>query len=93
MLWHFDHGIEIVRNSQDFPYPFRNGVKYYRPDFIVDGHYYEIKGVMDYRSQRKLASFPFPITIIGKKEIQSYIRYAETRYGKDFYNLLTASDS
>lgn len=87
-MWHLDHGKEIVRNSQDFPYPFRNGVKYYRPDFVVDGHYYEVKGVMDYRSKRKIDSFPFPITIVGKKAIQPYLIYAEAKYGKNFFDLI-----
>lgn len=92
LIWHLDHNIEIVRNSHDFPYPFHNGVKYYRPDFIVEGRYYEIKGVMDYRSKRKIESFPYPITVIGKREIQPYLKYAETKYGKNFFNLINSND-
>lgn len=86
VMWNLDHGKEIVRNTQNFPYPFRRSIKYYRSDFVVEGHYYEIKGVMDHRSKRKIDSFPYPITIIGKKEIQPYLQYAESKYGKRFFD-------
>ena len=88
LLWHLDHGREIVRNPRDFPYPFRNGVKYYRPDFLVDGEYVEIKGVMDGRSKRKISTFHLPLRVVGKKEIQPYIDYAVFKYGSDYANLL-----
>ena len=83
-----DRGLEIVRNTENFPYPFRNGVKYYRPDFIVEGKYVEIKGVMDGRSKRKVTNFHFPLLIIGEKEIQPYLEYAKMKYGEDFWRLL-----
>lgn len=91
LMWNLDHGIEIIRNEKKFPYPFRNGVKYYCPDFIVEGKYVEIKGVMDYRSKRKLSSFPFPIIVIGPKEIESYIKYAREMYGHDFYRFIESA--
>ena len=90
LLWHLDHGREIVRNTHDFPYPFRNGLKYYRPDFLVEGEYVEIKGVMDGRSKRKIANFPYPLRVVGKREIQPFLDYAEFKYGRDYANLLEA---
>lgn len=89
LMWHLDCGHEIIRNMRDFPYPFRNGVRYYRPDFIVEGSYYEIKGVMDYRSRRKLQYFPYPIEVVGRKEIRPYLDYARKRYGKRFFELFS----
>lgn len=93
LMWHLDHGKEIVKNTQNFPYPFRSGVKYYRPDFIVEGTYYEIKGVMDYRSRRKLQYFPYPIVIVGPKQIKPFLEYAESKYGKDFFLRIRQSTS
>lgn len=90
LLWHLDHGIEIVRNTEEFPYPFRNGVKYYRPDFLVDGKYVELKGVMDFRSKRKLDFFPYPIRVVGKREIGPYLEYAKLKYGSDFAETMLA---
>lgn len=88
IVWCLDNGKEIVRNSENFPYPFRNGVKYYRPDFIVEGTYVEIKGVMDYRSKRKITNFPYPIIIIGKKEITPFIDYVKVKYGDTWVETL-----
>lgn len=93
LMWHLDHGNEIVRCTKTFPYPFRNGVKYYRPDFIVNGKYYEIKGVMDSRSKKKLASFPYPIEVIGLRKIKPYLEYAEKTYGKEFFRRISSSAS
>ena len=88
LMWCKDHEKEIVRNTEDFKYPFRNGFKYYRPDFIVDGKYVEIKGVMDGRSKRKIFSFPYPLIVIGEKDIKPYIDYAKYKYGEDYWKLM-----
>ena len=68
-------------------------MKYYRPDFIVDGRYVEIKGVMDHRSRTKLRSFTHPITVIGSREIQPYLEYARMVYGDDFHRFLSRVES
>ena len=48
LIYHLDKGNEIIRNTKNFPYKWRQGIQYYRPDFIVDGQYVEIKGYLDY---------------------------------------------
>ena len=88
VIWCLDHGVEIVRSTKRFPYPFHNGVRYYQPDFVVDGQYVEVKGVMDGRSRRKLANFPMPIRVVGKREIQPMLDYAKSKCGEDFWKLL-----
>ncbi|MBP5459708.1 MAG: hypothetical protein J6Y62_06080 [Clostridia bacterium] len=88
LMWCLDKGIEIVRATDDFKYPFRNGFKYYRPDFVVEGTYVEIKGVMDGRSRRKIDNFPLPLKVIGKREIQPYLDYARSKYGEDYWREL-----
>lgn len=92
LIYCLDHNIEIVRNTENFPYPFRKGVRYYRPDFIVNGEYVEIKGVMDHRSRRKIATFHHPLKVIGSSEIGPFLDYARTIYGEDFHRLLTPAE-
>jgi len=84
IIWHLDHNIEITRNTKVFPYPWRRGVKYYQPDFIIGGTYYEVKGVLDYRSKRKAESFPYPLVIVGGREMKPFLEYARLMYGDDF---------
>lgn len=90
-MYYLDKGIEIVRNTRNFPYVFKRKLQQYRPDFIVDGVYYEIKGVMDGRSKRKIESFPYPLKVVRSKDIKPYIQYAEARYGKHYWELLQES--
>lgn len=93
VMWSLDHGKEIVRVTERFSYPFRNGVRYYAPDFLVDGEYYEVKGVMDNRSKTKLANFPYPIRVVGKAEIAPFIEYATFKYGENYWELMESPDS
>ena len=88
LMWHLDHGKDIVRNTEDFPYTLYHKTMRYRPDFIVDGVYYEIKGVLDGRSKKKLDQFKYPIKKIGLREIKPYIQYAQEKYGVRYYELL-----
>ena len=87
LMWHLDHGVEIVRNTELFDYTL-NKTLHYQPDFLVNGIYHEIKGVMDGRSRRKISQFRYPLVVIGFKEIQPYLKYARDTYGKDYYRLL-----
>lgn len=89
VIWCLDHGREIVRCTEDFPYPLYGKTLYYRPDFIVDGQYVEVKGVMDGRSKRKISHFPYPLRVIGKREIAPYVQHAQNRFGHDYWRLLT----
>lgn len=89
IIYCLQHDIQIVRNTKVFPYPWRKGVRYYKPDFIIQGKYVEVKGIMDYCSKKKLSNFHFPIEVITKKDMKKYLDYAIQKYGKDFYKLLT----
>ena len=88
VLWCIDHGKEIVRNTRDFPYVYRRRRRMYRPDFVVDGEYVEVKGVMDGRSRRKITSFPYPLKVLGAAGMEPILKYARDTYGEDFWRLL-----
>lgn len=89
IIYCLQHDIQIVRNTKTFPYPWRKGVKYYKPDFIIQGKYVQVKGNMDYCSKKKLNNFPFPIQVLTKSKMNKYLDYVIKKYGKDFYRLLS----
>ena len=91
ILYCQDNGVEIVRNTKNFPYMWRNRTEYYRPDFIMDGKYVEIKGYMDRRSKRKIGSFVQQLEVIDAKAIKPYLQWAVSHYGENFYDLLEKS--
>ena len=88
LLYHLDHNIPIRRNGRGFIYTYYCKKHKFYPDFIVNGEYIEIKGRMDRKSKAKIRQFPHDLKVVGPKEIQKYLRYAEKEYGEDFRRLL-----
>lgn len=88
IIWCQDHKLEIIRNTKKFPYKWYNKIRYYQPDFIVNGKFYEVKGVMDGKSKRKINNFPFPIHVMDKKKMQDIIKFAKEKFGDDFADKL-----
>ena len=88
IVYYYDHDKELTRNLKKFPYKWRNKTLYYQPDFVDEnGYYIEVKGIVDTRAKRKMDWFPYPLTILGKKEMQIYIQYMIDKYGKDWISL------
>ncbi len=88
-----DHGIELTRNLQKFPYTWKRRTEWYQPDFRKeDGHFIEVKGILDNRSKRKIASFPYPLEVYGAKEMKPYLDYVKSTYGDDWAMTLIARD-
>lgn len=87
IVFFHDHSMELTRNTKKFEYVYRKRKYYYQPDFIDEnGHYIEVKGIMDNLAKRKLEWFPCPIRVFGRKEIKPYIEYMVQKYGKDWKN-------
>lgn len=90
VIYNLDHGIKFERNHQGFEYEFKGKKHKYYPDFILeDRTYVEIKGWMTEQNKMKISSFKDRLLILGKKEIQPFIKYAMEKHGKDFINLYT----
>lgn len=70
--WALKNQIKFERNRQGFPYSFRGEDHKYYPDFYIleTDTYVEIKGIQDELWAAKKESFPYKLTVIGKKEIQ-----------------------
>jgi len=90
IIWHIDHNISIIRNTERFSYNFLGKEKKYIPDFIVDGILYEIKGYFTDQVDAKIKSVDKEIKIIDKISIKKYIDYCCNKYNltpKTLYSL------
>ena len=89
VLYELDHGKNVIRNTDCFPYTYNNEIHSYFPDFIVDNVYVEIKGYYDDVVKAKVSQFPkdLSLNIIDKTKISIYLDYAINTYGKDFWKL------
>lgn len=82
-----EHGIEICRCVERFPYVFEGKTHTYLPDFIIDGKYVEIKGFSTPQWESKKEQFPYDLLVITGLEITTYIDYVKDKYGNDFTSL------
>lgn len=88
VIFHLEHDIPFVRNTQQFEYQFNGRSQKYLPDFrLSSGVFVEIKGYQTSQWRAKLAAFSLPLQVIGKKEIVPYLDYTISKYGKDFVRL------
>lgn len=86
LIYCLDNDIPITRNQDAFTYVI-NGKKHnYYPDFIIDGIYYEIKGIYREFDNEKIAQFPSDKTlvVVDKQSINIYISYCKEHYGQNF---------
>lgn len=51
---------------------------------IENGHYVEVKGIIDAEAKAKVACFPFPIELWVPKEMKPYLEYMEHKYGRNW---------
>ena len=81
-----DKGFTVQRNFEGFPYQFNYKTHYFYPDFIIDGEYYEVKGIFDEKTVAKLKIFcqNHVLHVIGPNEIEEHISYCKDTYGTDF---------
>lgn len=89
LIYQLDHNKKIERCKQSFNYEYQGKVHKYYPDFIIDGVYYEIKGIYRDADYAKIAQFPVDKTlvVIDKKSIYPFTRYCEKHYGKNYTEL------
>ena len=82
-----DHNIKFERNEELFPYEFNGEQHKYKPDFIENGVYIEIKGYFTEQVKAKELAFPFQLKYLDINGIKPYIDYVEKMYGKDYIRL------
>lgn len=87
LLYCEDHGIEVIRNKQKFPYVYEGIERKYIPDFLVNDNFVEIKGYCSKQWLSKLKQFPKEITVLGKKEMEPILQHVMEKYGNNFTSL------
>lgn len=70
--WALQQGVVFVRNTEGFEYLFEGEAHRYYPDFYLpaEDRYVEIKGIQDDLWEAKRQAFPYPLQVLGKKEIR-----------------------
>lgn len=84
IIFHLEHGHQIQRNWKSFDYQFEGATRKFIPDFLVDGHYMEVKGWQSTQWKAKLEAFPFPIEVFDAKRMKPILNYVIDRYGSNF---------
>lgn len=93
LIHSLDSGKSIKRCKETFSYTRTSGRNaVYHPDFLVDGEIVEIKGPQDKEWGNKLRSVSKPITVIGEKEIDFYIKYVFNEYKVNWKTLTALYD-
>ena len=87
VIYNLDHNIKFERNEELFSYEFNGEQHKYKPDFIENGVYVEVKGYFTEQTKAKEKAFPFQLKYIDKKEIIKYLDYVEKTYGKNFVSM------
>lgn len=89
LIYCIDHNINIVRNTDGFPYLYSGKMHTYYPDFKVNNSYIEIKNYNSARVQAKINALPLNISyfILYLNDIKPCIDYCIETYGKDFTSL------
>lgn len=86
-------GNEVMRCIESFPYNVDEVIHQYRPDFIINDVYYEIKGQDLFHTQEKINQFPKNKTLIvlREKEMRPIIKKVIEVYGKEFARMYDRS--
>lgn len=89
-VYQYEHGKNIQRNKQGFPYIFNNEHHLYFPDFIIDGEYYEIKNYRTEQVDAKTEQFPSDLVlhVLYGRDIKEHLNYCKSKYGKNFWEAL-----
>lgn len=91
LIWMFDHGREVVRNTIGYPYtdPDSGKQRKFYPDFIVDGGLVEIKGWGRRAgiNEAKMAAVDRPIRFLFETDLEEVFSYIAQKYGKSRYNV------
>jgi hypothetical protein len=88
VVWALDHGIEVKRNMEMFPYEFDGRVQRWIPDFLLaDGTYIEIKGYVTPQTLAKFEFFYRPLRVLTQADLRQMFDHVRLTYGKNFINL------
>lgn len=90
VVYQLEHGKAVQQCTERFEYEMNGEIHHYTPDFKIDETYFEIKNWHRPDTDFKIRSFPKEkhLVLIEGKSNQTFIKYAEEKYGKEFWNVL-----
>lgn len=86
VIYCLEHNIKIVRNTEKRQYTWKNRVKNYIPDFIVEGSLVEVKGYKTEQWLAKIKANP-DVKVLYEQELKPVLDYVKNKYGKNFIDL------
>jgi len=86
VIYCFDNGIDIKRNTEKRKYPFEGKVKNYIPDFLVEEKLIEIKGYVTDEWKAKIRFNP-DVQVLYEKDLIDILSYVKDKHGKDYVKL------
>lgn len=86
VIYCLDHNVNIARNTEKRQYVYREKIKNYIPDFIVENKLVEIKG---YKTEEWLAKLKFnpDVSVFYKSDMEPILAYVINTYGKNYIDL------
>jgi hypothetical protein len=92
VIYQLEHGFKFDRNWNGFKYFYENETHLYYPDYIIENHYYEIKGRRSYedlneKNKQKINQFEGNLSVLYSKDMKPYLDYVMQKYGNDFIKL------
>ena len=92
VIYQLEHGFKFDRNWNGFKYFYENETHLYYPDYIIENHYYEIKGRRSYedldeKNKEKINQFEGNLSVLYSKDMKPYLDYVIQKYGNDFIKL------
>lgn len=92
VIYQIEHGFKFDRNWNGFKYFYENETHLYYPDYIIENHYYEIKGRRSYedlneKNKQKINQFEGNLSVLYSKDMKPYLDYVMQKYGNDFIKL------
>lgn len=88
VVYNLEHGIAFERNRESFEYMYKGELHKYKPDFIENGVYVELKGYVTDQVLAKEAAFTKPYKRLSETDMRIYLDYTIEKYGKKFWERL-----
>lgn len=88
IVYCLDHNIGIERNKECFEYLYKNEVRRYYPDFIVDNCLIEIKGYHNDLVDIKLSAVDRSIKILHYEDIKYCFDYIKEKYNLGYKDII-----
>jgi hypothetical protein len=86
VIFCLDHDVSIKRNTEKRQYLFKDKVKNYIPDFIVETDLIEIKGYKTEEWEAKIKCNP-DVKVLYKEDLSEIFSYVINTYGKKYIEL------